>query len=160
MVFKGPAGFQRIVFIIMNIAMGIAITLILNIVVLHAPITLVGMVQSVALSFFVGYTASDLVPAMDWGRALAAKMGLTNGIGAHLVSSAVLAFFMATIILFFCALINVLTTAGMAGVMGFFMMGYPVVLAVAFVAIVLIVPLAMKIAVALSGFDPAQVPEQ
>ncbi len=160
MVFKGPAGFQRIVYIIMNIVVGVLVTLALNLLVLHAPITPAGMIQSVVLSFFVGYTVSDLVPAMTWGRMLAAKMGMRDGLGAHLISSVVLAFFMGTFILFFCALINVLTVGGMPAVIGFFISGYPVVLAAAFVAIVLFVPLAMKVGAAISGFNPAEVPAQ
>ncbi|WP_165173434.1 hypothetical protein [Adlercreutzia sp. ZJ242] len=161
MVFKGPAGFQRIVYIIMNVVMGIVITVCLNVLVLHAPITVDGMLTSCVLSFAVGYTVSDLVPAMDWGRALAAKLGLKPGsLGTHLVSSAVLAFFMGTLILFFCALVNVLSVGGIQGVLGFFMMGYPIVLAAAFVAIVLCVPAAMKVAAAISGFDPTKMPPQ
>lgn len=160
MVFKGPAGFQRVVFVIMNIVMGIVITLSLNLLVLHAPVTVEGMAQSLVLSFCVGYTVSDLIPAMTWGQMLAAKLGLKGGFGAHIVSSAVLAFFMATLILFFCALVNVITVAGMPGVLGFFVSSYPIVLLMAFIAIVIFVPLAMKAATAISGFDPTQAQPQ
>lgn len=155
MVFKGPAGFQRIVYIVMNVVIGVVVTLCLNLLVTHEPIVFAGFLQSVVLSFFIGYCASDLVPAMAWGQKLAAKLGLVGGVGAHFVSSAVLAFFMGTIILFFCAFINVFAAAGMLAVLGFFASAYGVVLLAAYASILVFLPIGMKIARAISGFDPA-----
>lgn len=155
MVFKGPAGFQRIIYIIMNVVIGVVVSLCLMAFIMHAPITFEGVLQSTALSFFIGYSCSDLVPAMAWGQMLAGKLGVRNGIGVHFISSAVLAFFMATLILFFCAFINVFTTAGMPGVIGFFVSAYPLVLFAAYVSILVFVPIGSKIAAGVSGFDPA-----
>lgn len=155
MVFKGPAGFQRIIYIIMNVVIGIVVSLCLTAFVMHAPITFPGILQSTVLSFFIGYCCSDLVPAMAWGQALAKKMGVKNGVAVHFISSAVLAFFMGTLILFFCAFVNVFTTAGIAGVLGFFLSAYPLVLLAAYVSILVFVPLGSKIAAGITGFDPA-----
>lgn len=154
MVFKGPAGFQRIIYIFMNVVIGIVLSMCLMAFVMHVPVTPIGVIQSAALSFFIGYVVSDLIPAMAWGQMLAAKIG-AKGLAAHLISSAVLAFFMGTFILFFCAFINVVTAAGMMGVLGFFISAYPLVLAAAFVCIAAFLPAAMKLAVAISGFNPA-----
>lgn len=160
MVFKGPAGFQRIVFVIMNVVVGICVSLALTVVVMGAPIDPVDLVRSIVLSFFVGYTVSDLVPGMAWGKMLAAKLGFPKGIVNHLISSAVLAFFMGTFILFFCGFINLIMVGGMPGVGGFFLMAYPTVLIVSFIDIVVFVPPSMKIAAAISGFDPDAASEQ
>ena len=54
------------------------------------------------------------------------------------------------------AVINVLPTAGIGGFAGFFVGSYPLVLAAAYVAILIFLPLAMKLASSVSGFNPAQ----
>lgn len=155
MVFKGPAGFQRVIYITMNIVIGILLSIALTALVMHQPLNALSIAISALTSFFIGYVVSDLVPAMSWGQALAGRMGLT-GIAAHFVSSAVLAFFMGTFILLFMAVINVLPTAGIGGFAGFFVGSYPLVLAAAYVAILIFLPLAMKLASSVSGFNPAQ----
>lgn len=156
MVFKGPAGFQRVIFIVMNVAIGILVSIALTVLIMQQPLTVMGIGISTLTSFFIGYAVSDLVPAMAWGQALAQKMGLKGGIGAHFVSSAVLAFFMGTFILLFMAFINVFPVAGFEGAAGFFAGAYLLVLAVAYAAILIFLPVAMKIAGAVSGFNPAQ----
>ena len=156
MLFKGPAGFQRIIYIIMNIVIGIVVSLCLMIGVMQVPVTADGLLKSVVLSFFIGYTVSDLIPAMNWGNALAAALKVRNPLGAHFISSAVLAFFMGTFILFFCAYINIYDLAGMPGVIGFFISAFWLVLLAAYVSILVFVPLGGKVATAISGFDPAK----
>ena len=155
MVFKGPAGFQRIVYILMNVIIGIVMSTCITLFVLKAPLTPGGIIQSSVLSFFIGYTVADLVPAMTWGQLLAATIGVRK-LAAHVVSSAVLAFFMGTFILLFCAIVNTLAEGGPMAVAGFFVSAYPIVLAVAFVCVVAFLPLCVKVATCLSGFDPAK----
>ncbi len=156
MLFKGPAGFQRIIYIIMNIVIGIVVSLCLMVAIMHVPITPDGLLKSVVLSFFIGYTVSDLIPAMKWGNALASALKVRNPLGAHVISSAVLAFFMGTFILFFCSYINIYDLAGMAGVFDFFVSAYGLVLLAAYISILVFVPLGGKVATAISGFDPAK----
>ncbi len=156
MVFKGPAGFQRIIYIVMNLVIGILVGAAVTLFVVHAPLTLTGMIVSMALSFFIGYSVSDLVPAMAWGQALVAKLGVKNPIAAHFISSAVLAFFMSVLILFFMAIINILGVGGFEAVLGFFVSAFPLVLAVVYVAILVFVPIGSKLAAAISGFNPSQ----
>ncbi len=156
MLFKGPAGFQRIIYIIMNIVIGIVVSLCLMICIMHVPITPDGLLKSVVLSFFIGYTVSDLIPAMSWGNALVSALKVKNSLVAHFISSAVLAFFMGTFILFFCAYINIYDMAGMSGVFGFFISAYGLVLLAAYISILIFVPLGGKVATAISGFDPAK----
>lgn len=158
MVFKGPAGFQRVIYIVMNIVIGILIGSALTVIIMRQPITPTGLFTSTLTSFFIGYVVSDLIPAMAWGRMLAGRMGLRNNIAAHAVSSAVLAFFMGTFILLFMAIINVLPVGGLEGVIGFFVGAYLLVLVVAYVSILIFLPLATKLAIAISKFDPAQAP--
>lgn len=160
MVFKGPAGYQRVIYIIMNLVIGLAVNLVLSMLVTKTPITTTGLVQGIALSFFIGYSVSDLVPAMAWGQTLAAKLKIRNPLGTHFVSSLVLTFFMATLILFFCALINILTVAGLDAVIGFFLMAYPLVFVVVYAIILVFVPIGAMIAKSISGFDPSQQPQQ
>ena len=87
---------------------------------------------------------------------LAQRMGLRNGLAVHAVSSAVLAFFMGTFILLFMSIINVLPVGGLAGVAGFFIGSYLLVLAVAYLSILIFLPFASKLASTISKFNPAQ----
>lgn len=154
MIFKGQAGFQRVIYIAMNVVIGVVLSACITIFVMGAPITVEGLAPSVVTSFFIGYTVSDLVPALDWGYALAEKLGAKGRVAVHLISSAVLAFFMGTLILLFMAFLNVFAQGGMAGVVSFFASAYGLVLVAAYACILAFLPLVMKLAGAVTGFRP------
>ena len=65
---------------------------------------------------------------------------------------------MVTSISFVCTWINNVQTAGMAGVIASWTMVYPFLIGCGYVVELISLPLAMKVAKAISGFDPAAAP--
>ncbi len=63
--------------LVMNIAMGLSISLVVLMRV-HAPITPDVVVQSWFNSFVIGYAFGDLVPIANAGPALCAKLGVRS----------------------------------------------------------------------------------
>ncbi len=140
----------------LNIALNIAVPLVIQ----GASdatglLTPVGFLQGMVMGLLLGYACGDLIPAKMWGDKLAAKLNL-RGISAHLVSCAVLALVFVTVLLFTISFINNVVSGGMAGVVGFFLLVYPGVLTSAYAAIVVTLPLAVKLSAICSGFDPAK----
>lgn len=165
MTFKGPGGFGRIVNGIMNIVMCALLSFYVLWTVQHIPgnetlpiLTPLGFFVSFVESFCVGMLIGDFVPALGWGRKLAASLKIKNRIAVHFVSVAVLAFVMITSISFICTWLNNVQTTGMAGTWASWTMVYPVLLIAGYIAQLATLPLAMKIASAISGFDPAAAP--
>ncbi len=144
----------------MNVFLNIALNVAVPLVVQGATgatglLTPIGFIQGMVMGLLLGYACGDLIPAKAWGDKLAAKLNL-KGVAAHLVSCAVLALVFVTALLFTISFINNVVTSGIMGVIGFFVMVYPGVLASAYAAIVLTLPLAVRLSVACSGFDPAK----
>jgi hypothetical protein len=163
MTFKGPIGFGRIVNICMNIVMCAALSFYVLFTVQNIPgnemlpiLTPLGFFVSFVQSFAVGMTVGDLVPAIAWGNKLAAAMRVTNRVATHLISVVVLALVMVTSISFICTWLTNVQTMGMEGVMASWLMVYPVLLVGGYVILATFLIPAMKLAAAISGFDPAK----
>ncbi len=161
MIFKGPAGFGRIVGIVLNTVMCILLSLYVLWVIQNIPgnealpiLTPLGFFVCFIESFAIGYIVGDLIPALTWGQKLAGAIK-AKGLVAHFVSVAVLAFVMVTCISFICMFTANVQSLGMAGVIGLWTMIYPVLLIAGYVALLISVPIAIRIAKAVSGFDPA-----
>lgn len=161
-VLKGPAGFG----LIMNMTMNLILGLVLSVVVLSTiqglpgneglpiftPVSFfVGAVQAMIVGVFVG----DLFPALQWGQKLAGALHVKNKVGAHFIVSLVLAFVMATCITFLCMFLNNFQTGGMQMVIGGWLAIYPVTLGCAYPLVLVALPLVMKMATSISGFNPA-----
>lgn len=159
---KGPAGFG----LIMNVTMNLILGLVLSVVVLSiiqgipgneelpifTPISyFVAVIQATIVGVFVG----DLLPALQWGQKLAGAFHIKNKIGAHFITSLVLAFVMATCITFICMFLNNFQTGGMGMVVGAWLMIYPPALICAYPLVLISLPFVMKMAVSISGFNPA-----
>jgi hypothetical protein len=162
---KGPGGFQKIVNGSMNIAIGICMSVVILAIMQGRPelagipvLTPVAVLQSVVLSFCVGYTGGDLVPAMTWGQRLIGVLHIKNRVVMHIITSVVLGTCMAVVITFVCAFINNITTQGMAGVIGFFLSFIPIIIGIAVLIVLILLAPVMKMASAISGFDPMQAP--
>lgn len=164
MIFKGPAGFGRVIGIVLNTVMCAILSIYVLWVVQNIPgnenlpiLTPLGFLVSFIESFAVGYIVGDLIPALSWGQKLAGAIK-AKGLAAHFVSVAILALVMVTCISFICMFTTNVQTLGMAGVIGLWSMIYPVLLIAGYIALLISVPIAMKIAKAVSGFDPTAAP--
>lgn len=160
--FKGPGGFGRIVNGVMNIIMCAILSFYVLWTVQNIPgneglpiLTPLGFFVSWIESFCVGMFIGDFVPGLAWGQKLAGALHIKNGIAAHCVSVLVLAFVMITSISFICTWLNNVQAGGMAGVWASWTMVYPFLIVCGYVVEVLTLKPIMKLATAISGFDPA-----
>lgn len=167
MTFKGPGGFGRIVNGIMNLIMCTILSLYVLWTVQNIPgnealpiFTPIGFFVSLVTSFCVGMFVGDFVPALAWGQKLAAALHVRNKVGAHFISVAILAFVMITSISYICTWINNVQQVGWDGTWAAWIMVYPFLLASGYVVELITLPIAMKIAAAISGFDPASAPNE
>lgn len=162
MVFKGPGGFGRIVNGIMNLIMCAVLSAYVLFTVQNIPgnealpiFTPLGFFVSWVDSFCVGMFIGDFVPGLAWGNKLADALHATGKVARHFISVAVLAFVMITSISFVCTWMNNVQVGGMAAVIASWTMVYPFLLVSGYVIELISLPLAMKAAKAISGFDPA-----
>ena len=162
MVFKGPGGFGRIVNGIMNLIMCAVLSAYVLFTVQNIPgnealpiFTPLGFFVSWVDSFCVGMFIGDFVPGLAWGNKLADALHAKGKAARHFISVAVLAFGMITSISFVCTWINNVQVGGMAAVIASWRMVYPFLLVSGYVIELISLPLAMKAAKAISGFDPA-----
>lgn len=165
MTFKGPGGFGRIVNGIENLILCALLSFYVLWTVQNLSgnemlpiLTPLGFFVSWVLSFCVGMFIGDFIPALAWGQKLAAALHIKNKVAVHFVSVAVLAFVMITLISFICTWINNVQQAGMEGVVASWLMVYPVLLAGGYVVQLVTLPPVMKLATAISGFDPNAIP--
>ena len=154
---KGPIGFGRMVNLVMNIILGLCMTLVI-LTAVGAPMVPDVIVESWFASFCIGYTFGDLVPIASAGPAICKTINMRNPIGFYIINSIVLGLYFGTIILFGNALINNLPTMGWGAVFGFFAGFWPIVAVAAIVLALIFLWLAQKIAAAVSGFDPTKMP--
>ncbi len=165
MVFKGPAGFGRIVNALMNLIMCAVLSAYVLWSVQNVPgneglpiFTPIAFFVSWVDSFCVGMFIGDFVPGLAWGNKLADALHVKNKVGRHFVSVLVLAFVMITSISFICTWINNVAAGGMAAVVQSWLMVYPFLLCSGYVVELVSLPICMKAARAISGFDPAAAP--
>ena len=164
MILKGPGGFGRIVNFTMNVILGIMLSFYVLWTVQGIPgneglplLTPVGFFVSLAQSMAVGYLVSDLFPAYSWGEALARIMH-AKGVFAHVIASTVLGFVMATCISFILMWVNNIQLSGIEGVLALWTMVYPMILVGAIVLVAAFLPPVKKLAAAISGFNPEDIP--
>ncbi|WP_241963563.1 hypothetical protein [Gordonibacter sp. 28C] len=162
---KGPGGFGRVVNGFMNIIMCAILSVYVLWTVQNLPgnealpiFTPLGFFVSFVTSFCVGEFVGDHVPALAWGQKLAAALHVKNKVGAHFISVAVLALVMITSISYVCTWINNVQVAGWDGTFAAWIMVYPFLLASGYVVELVMLPVAMKLAAAVSGFDPSKAP--
>lgn len=159
-VFGGPAGFQRIVNLILSVVMGTGLTVYPLWVAQNAPgnemapiFTPVAVITGTIIGFAVGYVVCDIIPASRWGNQLTARFN--NSIVKHLISTLVgTAVYVTIISIIMTCLMNVdhmpLTDCLMMWVSlapGFWLIGY--------ILLLIFTPLALVAGKAGSGFDPA-----
>lgn len=158
--YKGPNGFGRLVNIIMNLIMGLCISIVI-LTATGAPWMVMPtiLISAWFCSFIIGYTAGDLVPLNNWAMALSKALhAKSDSILAYLITALVFGLYFGTIILFGNALINNLATSGIESVIGFFMGYWGLVLISAIVLVAIFMKPAQMIAAAISGFDPSKMP--
>ena len=165
MFFKGPAWYGRIVNGFMNLIMCALLSAYVLWVNQNIPgnealpiFTPLGFAVSLVMSFCVGMFVGDWVPALNWGKKLAAALHIKNKVAVHFVSVLILALVMVTSISFICTWINTVQTGGMEGTMAGWTMVYPFLIVSGYVVELICLPIAFKLATAISGFDPDKVP--
>lgn len=162
MIFKGPGGFGRVLNIVMCMVMCVVLSVIILSTVQGIPgneslpiFTLLGFGVSFLMSFCAGYVVGDLFPALSWGRKLCAVLHIENKVVAHIVSSLVLAFTLITLVSVSCVWMTNAQSLGLGACVGIWMMVYPPLLGAGYLVILVTLPLAMRLASAISGFDPS-----
>ena len=159
--YRGPEGFARWMSIWMNVFLNIVLNVAAPLAVESATgavglLTFASFLQGFVMGTFIGLACADLIPAFKWATALSDKLHLKK-VASHFVSSAVLALVFTTVLLFIISFINNIATGGMGAVFGFFILIYPSVLLYAYIAMLVILPVAQKLASLFSGFDPRAV---
>ena len=164
MVFKGPAGFGRVMNIVMNIVLCSCFSTYALWAAQHVPanvdqpiFTPIGVFVSIVMSFCVGMTIADLFPSFLWGPKLADRIGL-KGIAAYALAVLIVTIVMVTAMSFRCTWMNNVQRGGMEVVMRSFISTYPVMFIGGYIIEFIITKPAMKLATAISGFDPARAP--
>lgn len=157
--FKGPGGFNRLINIEMCIVMCVVLSIVIPLAVeaglgITGVLTPIGFLQGFVLSYFVSYLWGDLLPAPMWGGKLAGALHARGFLG-YLIQVIVTALVFITVISFSMAFVNNIVDGGMAGVINFWLMIYPQAFLWGFIAIFIFMKLCQKIAISLSGFDPA-----
>ncbi len=107
-------------------------------------------VQSLLISMGVGYLLGDWLPAYAIGQKLADKLKIKNGILRHAVATLVLCAIFVTLVSFVCMFI-----AFGPSMFPIWTSVLPVYWGVGYIALLIAMPISMKIATALTGFDPA-----
>lgn len=159
---KGPAGFGLIMNIVMNLILGLVLSVVVLATIQGLPgneglpiFTPVSYFAAVVQATIVGVFIGDIFPALQWGQKLAGAFHIKNKVGAHFITSLVLAFVMATCITFVCMFLNNFQTGGMEAVVGTWLIIWPPALIGAYPLVLIALPLVMKMATAISGFNPA-----
>lgn len=165
MIFKGPGGFGRIVNILMCTIMCIVLSLIILTIIQNIPgnealpiLTPLGFAVSFVMSFAVGFVVADILPLLTWGHKLCAAIGIKNKVVVHFISCFILAFGLITCVSIACVWITNVQTLGLDASIAIWTMVYPPMLGVGYVVILITLPLMMKIATAISGFNPQEAP--
>jgi hypothetical protein len=158
MSFQGMTGFARLTNLLMNLVLGCTLALVLLLSVqIQTGLSVfnpTAFFQALLLSTCVGYTFGDLIPTLMWGERLTSILRIKRGLARHIVVSAVLDLVNVSCILAICSLINTIAEGGIAGTIAFFLQVYPAALVAGFLAILLVLPAAQKIASGISGFKP------
>ena len=150
---KGPAGYGRIMGILMNAILSVCMLLIVMTSV-GAPITPESFFQGWFASFCIGYAFGEIIPVGQAGPALSRALKLKNPVVSYLINAIICGAYYGTVILFGMGIINVLSVGGWPAVFGFFIGNWPLVLAASIGIVILIMWLLQRIATAISGFDP------
>lgn len=135
---------------IINIFLSIIVSLVLGLYIqyINDAFTVPQILHGFLSSFFISYVIGDLLPAKKWGNDLTTKLGLKEGaLIQHIISTAVLALGMVTLISFFSTYIAI------GPVDHLFMAwwtNYPKVLLLGFITLLLFFPVALKTAIFLT----------
>lgn len=139
---------------IINIFLGIVVSLVLGLYIqyVHNAFTVPQILHGFLSSFFISYVIGDLLPAKKWGNALTTKLGLMEGaLIQHIISTAVLALGMVTLISFFSVYIAI---GPVDNLFAAWWTNYPSVLLLGYITLLLFFPAALKTAVLLTQQNP------
>ena len=154
--FKGPAGFGRIMNIIMNFIISLGITMCIMYLLQKATgaplFTFANVIAGTVCGTFVGYVYGDIIPFPIWGIMLGMKMHAPRFV-TYLIYCIITGLGMATLILPTLAFINNFGTGGWPAVGQFIAQFLPWAWIIAPVLAILFMWLSQAIAKAISGVD-------
>ncbi len=136
---------MQIVNFLMNIFIGITLNVVGNILSGHPIVPFLSFMQSMVVSIGIGFTIGELLPAIPWGHAIAAKLHVTDGLPHHILATAISAIFLIGCI----SLCIVFSQAGSA-IFVVWPMLFPAFYVAGAIVMIFTIPLSIKIAEALT----------
>lgn len=156
--YKGPAGFGRILNIVVNFIISVFfVSLILGMAQSQAPMApiftplnfIVAFIPGLAVAYLIG----DLFPFANWGNKAYEKIG--SKVAATLVRALIMNFCFTTSISLVLCWVNNVQSVGLVGSLMAWWTVYPIGLVGVFFLVLIAVPLGTYIAKTVSGFDPS-----
>ena len=114
------------------------------------PFNTVLFCQYILISLGIGYFLSDWIPAYGIGQMVASKMGIKNNFFGHAVAIV----FLDCIFVTLCSFLNGFAAFGDALIQPW-LSCLPYYLGFGYIVLLITLPIGMKLATAITGFDPA-----
>lgn len=162
--FKGPAGFGRfnlaINVLTACIVLGFAIPLVFQAFTGIAILSPGSYAATFALTYCCGYTGGDLIPSAMWAQKLSDALNVRSGAIRYIINAVIIGAVMGTIILFLAGFVNNFAEGGFGAVWDFFSLLWLPCVIVSIVEVLIVSGVITKMAISVSGFDPAKAPAE
>lgn len=162
--FKGPAGFGRFNLfanvLIQCVVLGFVIPLVFQAFTGQPILSPASYASTFVLTFCCGYTGGDLIPSAMWAQKLADALKVKSGAVRYVVNAVIIGAVMGTVILFLAGFVQMFAEGGIVAVWGFFSMLWVPCMAAAIIVILIVGGVITKMAISVSGFDPAKAPAE
>lgn len=162
--FKGPAGFGRfnlaINVLTACIVLGFAIPLVFQAFTGIAILSPGSYAATFALTYCCGYTGGDLIPSAMWAQKLSDALNVRSGAIRYIINAVIIGAVMGTIILFLAGFVNNFAEGGFGAVWDFFSLLWLPCVIVSIVEVLIVSGIITKMAISVSGFDPAKAPAE
>lgn len=158
--FRGPAGFGRFNLAVnvlsACIVLGFAIPLVFEAIMGVAILSPGSYAATFVLTFCCGYTGGDLIPSAAWAQKLSNALKVKSGAVRYVINGVVIGGVMGTVILFLAGFVNNFAEGGFMGVWNFFSLLWLPCTLISIIEVLIVSGVFAKIAVKVSGFDPAK----
>ena len=154
---KGPAGFGKIMNIMMNLILSVVIGLVVMSLLQKAGLavlTPLTLFTSCVTTFVTGYTIADLVPTLSWANAISRALHAGKA-ASYVISCVIMGVVLGALICLVSGYIMNMSAGGWAAVTSFWSSFIVLIMCVATGVVLIIFAPVTKMAVAISGFDPA-----
>lgn len=162
--FKGPSGFGRfnlaINVLTACIVLGFAIPLVFQAFTGIPILTPESYAATFVLTYCCGYAGGDLIPSAMWAQKLADALNVTSGAVRYVINAVIIGGVMGTIILFLAGFVNNFAAGGFGAVWDFFSLLWLPCVVVSIIEVLVVSGVITKLAISVSGFDPAKLPAE